>query len=124
MTDRELDAWLAEHLFGWVYEERLWTDTGGERRAGWQHPDLVAWLHDFPPAHYSSTGDWMLLVLGAMREREFGIEMVAYEEGGFGVTWWPSGYSGSRSQCHGPYDSDTLPRAVAEAAKAALEATA
>ncbi|MDE2102550.1 MAG: hypothetical protein KGL39_35210 [Patescibacteria group bacterium] len=141
LTDRELDAWLAERLFGLPLHE--WRKTGSI--SGFQNfyectvdppHGMKCRASNFDlGTRYSSTGDGMLLVLEAMRER-----------GWWGTTNTPdsgmrdSGMSVSASfwRLHlhdstGPHgepsriandlisrEAATLPRAVAEAAYAAL----
>ena len=139
MTDRELDAYLAEHLFGWAdvdahYESRRWefTDppyepvTEGRGREPVEADPDIKWKQ---PAHrlhfttfpcYSSTGEGMLKVIEAMRERGYDC-----------LTWRWQHQDCSALFAH-PHDldrhflrgtrADTRPRAVAEAARAALEA--
>ena len=106
--DRELDAWLAEHLLGQRWGER-WTfrDGGGP-------PDL------------SGSGDGMLLVLGAVEER--GWEWALSREG-------RKYYMRITDPSQGTFNADGMedrwladeragsaPMAVALAARAALEA--
>ena len=129
LSDRALDAWLAERLFGLVecsFPECREEVEGhdhyhfpGYGWGSWKRADL-----------YSSTGDGMLLVVEAMRERgwwfsveEYGIEgphqCVEFthhpddsEEDGIE---WPTGIATALTP-------GSFPRAVCEAAKAALEA--
>ena len=96
ISDRELDIYIAEHLFG-------------------ISSDVARLLSDGPTLiYYSATGDGMLFVLEAMCGRGWGCELIARPQGK-----WSAEFSkypdGSTALC-GP-----LPRAVAEAAKAALE---
>ena len=136
MTDCEMDAWLAEHLFGWVLRrsradnrkvgEVFWCSPedadarGATGRRWFLEPDepITTTLLDNIPA-YSSTGDGMLLVLEAMRP-QFEVEMrmdgalCGVEIARLGES--PEGES--LSYAEGP----SLPRAVAEAAHAALTA--
>ena len=120
MTDRELDAWIAEHL---------WDDARCSRcgRRFSYHPwdgsiDGTACLEPQPYA-YSSTGEGMLMVLKAMRERGFGASIVAREEG----DWWvmiATDHVMDWLTDDRAASSPSLPRAVAEAARAAIEAEA
>lgn len=122
LTDRELDAWLAEHLFEWV--------SSGNRRGNWilqppnagqGTPSLMkergrgwsATNHKF--SWWSSTGDGMILVLEAMRERGLVVKIHAIHAG------WAA-YFRRDSDPWAVRSADTLPRAVALAAKKALEA--
>lgn len=112
LFDRDLDAWLAEHLLGFKRD-----------RAGalFKHFEGPTWSgKDYLVPESSSTGDGMLLILEAMRER-----------GWVGLVKW----DGDREHDHytalfsqpdnvARIDAHSLPRAVAEAAKAALEAAA
>ncbi len=109
MTDTAaLDAYLAEHLFGITLL-----------------PEPVT-RHAVP--EYSTTGDGMLMVLEAMRERghdgQLGVTIDSYRQALFS----PRG-SVLRSLLFGFRSrdwttADTLPLAVAQAARAALEAEA
>lgn len=116
-----LDAWIAEHLFGmhhgrdasgspyWDYREHLGSVDIGV---------LLADVHVAPPA-YSTTGDGMLLVLEAMKEHSASLNLYP-----------PSNYAKRATACYSdgsgwiPFHADTLPTAVALAAKAVLEAEA
>ncbi len=99
LSPRELDAALAERLFG-------------KKHDGWD-----CYLDD-----YSTTGDGMLLVLDAMQERprvsNIDIAWDRGNDGQWGVTFWDSQVTRSL----GCAVSKTLPRAVALAALAALAA--
>lgn len=117
MTDRELDAWLAEHLFGWEWvPQRVDILAGGF----WRSPDgehhQTPNQHDFWDCAYSSTGDGMLMVLEAMRERGWSFQL---SDGLTETSLWVALFESDRAD-HQIY-ADSLPRAVAEAAKAALE---
>lgn len=113
-SDRELDAWLAEHLFGWA------THAGMDGEWRW-YKDGES-VRDEPDG-YSSTGDGMLLVLEAMRGRGFQFELVNGDGGYlamFGTQedfdWLdPDFYSRT---------SAIAPQAVAEAAQVAIQAEA
>lgn len=121
MTDRELDAWLAEHLFG---EQVRWMNI--ER----DHFDTVLDGSTFHcsgmgDCRYSSTGEGMLMVLEAMRERGYYyvlrcMDSLVRGNTRIGCTFEGDGLSGTGWI----READTAPRAVAEAAKAALEAEA
>jgi hypothetical protein len=105
LTDRELDAALEKRLFGWQGRK-----VPGE--GGWTFP------------HYSTTGDGMLKVLEAMRERSRSIRLHWNDVSKLWVAWfsdrpWAPGAAGDLYQDE---SSDaSLPRAVALAALAALE---
>lgn len=135
MTDRELDAWLAEHLFGlgplvWFDDVGPDPDDGRDIR-GWGGEHAACYADDEPyndpdktwqwtvVGPNSSTGDGMLLVLQAMRERGFHWELQT-SKARFSMP-------GVRHDWSAHFSADNvraLPRAVAEAAKAALEASA
>lgn len=111
LPDRELDVWLAEHLFGFTADELT-------RGSG---PFGLPW-----PPSYSSTGDGMLLVLEAMRGRGFTID---FEVGGGVVdtaqTYTEVNvYSGRADYLTqvATVTGTSVPRVLAEAARAALEA--
>lgn len=110
MPDRELDIWLAEHLFGWR------NDKFGVLRPGW-FVDLEDQGENMMLAPqvqtWSPTGDGMLLVLKAMRGRGFHSVM------GHGVQNCYAEFTGDSGTV--VEIDDALPRAVAKAAKAALE---
>lgn len=119
-NERELDAWLAEHLFGWdaaPCEMTVAYQPCG-RKALHRHDGLDI---DFPPA-YSTTGDGMLLVMEAMRERGYGIIVERNSSG----DWLSEVYRIEPRCVGGAYDfmmpAETGPMAVAKAAKLALEA--
>lgn len=120
---RALDAWLTEHLFGWDAE----ACTCGMCIVNYycpQHGDHSP----LPPYAYSTTGDGMLIVLEAMRERGWH-GMLDYGFPGDGY-WVEAGFTRlvEPAEGRGPFDNapaahhDSLPAAVALAAKAALEA--
>lgn len=120
MPDRELDAWLAEHLFGLVgctfdecreaAEERKHYHYPGHGWGSWKRAD-----------RYSSTGDGMLQVLEGMRERGFeGKCGISLEQHGY--QRWGSFFDGEHDGPRGEAEAATLPLAVALAAKATLEA--
>lgn len=121
LTDGALDVWLAEHLFGGITHNEVhpWPPPGVPSMYAFDvsgpHFDTVAGgIMDSQP--YSSTGDGMLLVLEAMRARDWYIDMAWVEAAWHVTVIAPAGYF--------EQESDTsLPRAVAEAAKAALEAS-
>ena len=113
MTDRELDAWIAEHL---------WDDARCSRcgRRFSYHPwdgsiDGTACLEPQPYA-YSSTGEGMLMVIEAMRERGYIVIMSR------GTLLQSAQAVISREGVTRSAVAFSLPRAVAEAARAALEA--
>ena len=111
IDDVALDAWLAEHLFGLTDEVKA------------ANP---SWRNHIPD--YSTTGDGMLLVLEAMRERghdgSAAVNIDSYRQ----AVFYPKG-SVVRSLLFGFRSrdwtsADTLPLAVALAARAAIEAEA
>lgn len=119
LTDRELNEWLAEHLFGGTPT----SDTD----AGWDLPALghFCLCGDDGYNHFnpSGTGDGMLLVLEAMRERGWiGVLKVSIDTLSYAHF--------SRNARHGEthhvmtedFATESAPRSVAEAARAALEA--
>ena len=128
MTDRELDAKIAEYLFGWTE-----IDTAREF-SGWDFTDTPgSWEYEgstgvgrepgmhmtsrapYPP--YSSTGDGMLAVLEALKKRgctNAGVFWIPRFEGG---KWCAVTEEG------GDYTmADSAPRAVCLATLAALGA--
>jgi hypothetical protein len=116
MTDRELDAYLAENLFRWTlmvsdrgFGSRVANATGG-----------LAGLPTYPVPSYSSAGDGLLLVLEAMRERGWnGYTHVVPEDSLYHAAFQ---HESTKSIVLDWHDCDSLPRAVAEAAYAALNA--
>lgn len=100
MTDRSLDAWLAEHLF--------------------DIPEAVVRGLALGASPYSSTGDGMLHVLEAMRKREWRALMGTWSTGpGYRCQFYTITNEEGVSAL-----ADSLPLAVALSAKAALEASA
>lgn len=156
LTDRELDAWLAEHLFGMRHRWFAPADfygtgrdeplafyfeyTDGLESWGWfksGNPSQEAWplasgsvaptktrdgwaISDI--ARYSSTGDGMLAVLEAMRRNGWGVSITASSVGGFIVEFMRASLD---EEPHSVTASAiSLSRAVAAAAKRAIEAEA
>ena len=124
ITDRELDTWLAEHLFGWAYypcvlpnaREAFWRSPDGEH-----HTDCVPDSYGLIPLSYTATGDGMLLVLEAMRKREWLFSVEEYgDDGPHQCVEFSREIDDKGAVMYAP--SGALPRAVALAAKAALEA--
>ena len=126
LTDRELDAWLAEHLLGWTDCDPAYVSTGWEftdppddrvtvgrgRGPGCRHFSLLPTF---------STGDGMVLVLEAMRARGWWVLCAVSRLDG---RWYVQVDSSvSSDMTIGEGHATTLPRAVAEAAMAALEAS-
>lgn len=124
LSSRELDAYLAEHLFGrescWMSERAQYVNGETSAHRYLVYVDEGSWG---PEVHlYSSTGEGMLKVIEAMRERGYDC-----------LTWRWQHQDCSALFAH-PHDldrhflrgtrADTLPRAVAEAARAAIEAEA
>ena len=135
--DRALDAWLAEHLFGWtVVGNRLGNWSLKEPGTGQWGGDAFMkelgrpWASTTHCISWSTTGDGMLAVLEAMGARHYWFNI----ETGIGgnnhiIKVSRGGEAGETDNSfralYDEYDSDTsLPRAVALAAKAALEASA
>lgn len=113
---RELDEWLAEHLFGWSHYER----------GGWL-TDPVNWPDRCiaeQAREWSQTGDGMAEVIEAMLARGFGfsttlnglqeIDLVCFGKVGGTTTAHTNG---------GRIEVIDLPWHVAEAAKAAIGPT-
>lgn len=117
LTDTELDAWLAEHLLGW-------------KQCPWAFPGDVMLCDLNDPNHLSggmhtthglaSTGDGMILVLEALKARlpneDIHIEHMT------GTGWAVSTCYEQETGWSGWERDESLPRAVAEAARAALSA--
>ena len=92
MPERELDAYLAEHLFGLVgctfdecreaAEERDHYHYPGHGWGSWKRAD-----------RYSSTGDGMLLVLEALRARGYVVDVFGNPD-----TWIALGGGGARHE--------------------------
>ena len=114
MADRELDAWLVEHLFGLSVE--------------WHHGQPYAPQQLVPPVKpYSSTGDGMLMVLEAMRGRGAQGSLFVALPSMSGEPLCVARFErvdGPRVIHMVSNANVSAPRAVAEAAKAALEAEA
>ena len=138
MNVRELDAWLAEHLFGWEFWEEtrpnythVYWQTDGRKpwertQKAYQQPEKfhrIAFSEYEPKRHiyegvkptFSSTGDGMLLVLEAMRARGFDLDLLT------DAGTWRCDFDNGTIDTH--KEAATAPRAVALAAKAALEAS-
>ncbi len=122
MDDRELDAWLAEHLFGWslVGVKGHWTQGVETRDWSGRPPGQSRGVPHVPAL--SSTGEGMLKVMEAIRQRgwEWDIADIHINPEFGGFLW--------RAFCMRddvtPYPQAThalLPRAVAEAAKEAIK---
>lgn len=135
LTDRELDFWLAEHLFGW-----LWVEHAGTRKfmPPWARDsknfDYIDARATFEPhVRYSSTGDGMWLVIETMRERGFSLEVytVVPTDLDLPANQWAMTATfrrlngGSSHAMSGLEESPdhSLPRAVALAARTALQAS-
>lgn len=106
MSDLDLDKWLAEHLFGFEQNAAgFWFKRGDPGRM-------------LP--RVSSTGNGMLLVLDALKakldQEDIHIEHLNY-------TGWRISTCREEDGWHGWTGDESLPRAVALAAKAALEAS-
>ena len=113
LTDTELSARVAEKVMGCsVYKETLYfrCDCGGANSAG-PRPHGEILTAQLKP--YATDGSAMLQVLERMREREYSYRI----EDGY-AEFWQEG-----TKPYGKYHSfaQPLPRAVAEAALAAVE---
>lgn len=119
MTDRELDALLAAHLFGW---KRVATTRGQTFLVPADYPDGPydedAIKYSLTPERYSTSGNGMLLVVGAMRAKGWQVSVDS-----FGSTKpvedWRCKF-GNGPLPPGTAFADTAPRAVAIAACRAL----
>ncbi len=121
LTNHELNGWLAEHLFGWHHLRDIQGWIGGE--AG-----LSVTNQRVPD--YSSTGDGMLLVLEAIRERAWVVSIDEASVGPAGART-PENHRRLWDCTLKPFDDEderyivemdeSLPRAVALAAKSATE---
>ncbi len=126
ITDRALDAWLAEHLFGWeVVGNRRGNWSLKEPGGQWQGGSFMKergrpWASTTHCISWATTGDGMLAVLEAMRKREWRALMGTWSTGpGYRCQFYTITNEERVSALAG-----SLPRAVALAAKAALEASA
>lgn len=119
MPNRELDVWLAERLDLRACSARHDGATCSAAFAA--HPAKVlpvSLAHDFEPLPLSSTGDGMLLVLEAMRERGYTVDL---NTGGQAFRWAHVMRATPRAfEQWDHISADSLPMAVALAAKAAL----
>lgn len=114
MNDRELDAFLAEHLFGWEREQDGCLVVADGPSKGYRfYPG-----EEIDPA-YSSTGDGMLQVLEKMRERGFKGSVVWDRLDQRSPTHITADWSVTFDGAAGALN-DSLPRAVAAAAFTAL----
>lgn len=138
---RELDAWLAEHLFGWAsIGMRPETPIGGRVRFSGLKPGNIFDAYDVargyggdPVPRYSSTYEGMGLVLAWLNEH------IAEPEDHFSMGWSPGvedppllvgerykrgfwAYITHDLKTGESYGQESLPTAVALAAKAALQA--
>lgn len=114
---RELDAWLAEHLFG---HQVTTVDREG-------YPDglceYVLYTMEHPLIHYSTTGDGMLMVIEAMRAKGLHVCIKSNPfTGGYIAQFDRWMAEGMRWHFIRFADGDDIPTAVAGAAKAALSA--
>lgn len=107
MSDRELDALVAEKVMG-ISVELIHTDAYPREIFFCGATSLVRAVD-----HYSSTGDGMLAVIEKMRERGLSFEAGWCPEWGADATFWGNG---ARYLADGP----SLPRAVSLAALKAL----
>ena len=133
--DWELDAWLAERLFGltvrgpcpggnvrWCAMPEVAKDRGIPRSARPGSYDDGVRVFDMTVPPYSATSDGMIKVLEAMRERGWPIEIRWRPYGGVLVMMGDGLAIGDGLAPGAAEWAETLPRAVALAAKAALEA--
>lgn len=131
---RELDAWLAEHLFGWkwhTYDDRGegWFGPPEEigKPCGWDSIREAQADEAFVPLavgpgnypHYTTTGDGMMLVFDAMEKRGY---RLALEYDDRPIVWgeYVAEFKPNDDESWGT--GATIPEAVARAAKAVLEA--
>lgn len=111
--DRALDEWLAEHLFGWNLRQSSLDD----RACDCVEPYLNECGHQ---RYWTDSGDGMLRVLDAMQQREWGALMGTWAAGpGYCCQFYTITNEDGVSAL-----ADSMPLAVALAAKAALEASA
>ncbi len=127
----ELDAWLAEHLLGWLrLNSGGWRCTGADTCTHATAPHTNPQVHSSVPPALSTTGDGMLMVMQALRERGWEWTIRFREDG---VHWPGRMYPLDTSLpfygamfTKGPHgagnEEDTLPLAVAQAARAAIRA--
>lgn len=128
-----LDAWLAEHLLGWtwwVHKQNVQSEHAGQRFIGPNDGSLkwFCWpaqggesIHDAGNApKLSTTGDGMLMVLEAMQGRGWqALSHLFPDDSLRHATFIPEDVSATTEDW---VSADTLPLAVAQAARAALEA--
>lgn len=102
---RELDALVARDVMGWTYVpgDHIWRNADCE---------TVALLGEWSP---STDGRAMLAVLDALRGRGLEFNIESSESG-----WMVCAFPASIKQAVSPKVAATLPRAVAEAALAAV----
>lgn len=126
-ANRELDAWLAEHLFGLV----RCTNAGHD---GYDSPRDQCWADPDSPdkggqlRDYSGSWEGAGLVIEAMRERHgLSVTSIAGLEGAARSLIITVDAESGRWYCEFPEpwehaEADTLPMAVALAARAAIQA--
>ena len=105
---RDLDAWLAEWLFGVLKPESV--PQPGASSVWWHDVKGGEWI----PHEFSTTYEGMGRVLEAMKSKKCNITIT------LGMGGWGAYFSFDTLR-KGVANADTLPRAVALAAKAALE---
>jgi hypothetical protein len=107
--------WLAEHLFGWKHGSgplsQWWITPPGA------HVSPIGWTCYLKS--WSETGDGMLLVMEAMRERGYLVELVSHAQTLPAYIWGVEFADVERS--YETAYSASAPMAVAKAAKRALE---
>ena len=127
----EINAAIAERLFGWVHEGKYprgnWVLISPERKVGIIKDRRGLSYPGWPKAtlpDYAGTWEGAGMVLEAMRARGWDWEMHHYSKSMLTGMRCTAGVSSLAAPS--PYawwaEADTLPRAVAEAAMAALEA--
>lgn len=115
---RELDAWLAERLFGWTEVDPPRQGDGAGYRGAGVAPGASG-ASEVPA--YSTSGDAMLAVIAAMRVRGWRSTTASFPNGKARALFHREGYGGSVDAPHGSAMAESLPEAVAEAARRALE---
>lgn len=118
MSDTDLNEVLATAL-GWTKDFK-WKDVDGDGHIGWRHVgDSREWFHEFAPFKFATDGNAMLSLIEAMRERGMGVRMSGFPPQPWVVRFESA--EGMHVTTHGAAAHLGLPRAVAEAALAALQ---
>ena len=119
---RELDALIATEVMGWTHDRERAHQVSSADGEGWEwvtgwRRGNEEWLHEFPPAYYSTTYEGMGLVLDQMRERGWAVAMDRPLSAPLWVVVFWREIGGSYGK-----DAPSLPHAVALAALAAVRA--